>query len=343
MQSQRRMMRRAWHCRKHLLAGVLPKKGFMKYYSTLAIVTVGLGLLSIHPSAVSVRAQGSSVQELNSGQVTWKDLTFTAEKFWGSVATSIRLKTVPAGEVQKSLIGVPQQVALQASEPQIRTLTVQSAVDPPMGSNELISSQAWFASSNAAALQRIQLRQGDDVWQNIYRFTATGVYRLRKKPKSTDEKNLPPEQWTKVKESFYPFGNEKLRCTCVLEPSGLLYLAAAINFGQAATPLSVCVFNKQQLHLVTVTVGGYQPLQVNYLETINNHDIRTEAVIEGMKLSFQPRAVVSPDTEPEAFSFLGLRGDFDIFIDKASHLPVQVSGKILGFGNVQIKLQKVEF
>jgi hypothetical protein len=241
------------------------------------------------------------------------------------------------------LIGVPQQVALQASEPQTSLMTVQSAVDPLMGSNELISSQAWFLSDNAAALQRIQLRQGGDMWQNIYRFTSEGAYRLRKKPNSIDEKKLPPEQWTKIKESFYPIDGKKLDCACVLEPSGLLFLAAAINFGVVETPLSVCVFNKEQLHRVTVSMSDGQPLRVNYLEMIGHHEIRTDAIIEGMKLSFQPRALVPADTEPEAFSFLGLRGDFDIFIDPASHLPVQINGQILGFGNVQINLQKVKF
>jgi hypothetical protein len=39
---------------------------------------------------------------------------------------------------------------------------------------------------------------------------------------------------------------------------------------------------------------------------------------------------------------MGLKGDFDIFIDKVSRIPVRISGKIPGFGKVEFKLGEVQ-
>ena len=84
-------------------------------------------------------------------------------------------------------------------------------------------------------------------------------------------------------------------------------------------------------------------MKVNYLEKTGGNQTRREKEIDAAKISFQPRALVSEDQAPEEFSILGLNGDFDIFIDKATQLPVQISGKILSFGKIDIKLQEVEF
>jgi hypothetical protein len=59
-----------------------------------------------------------------------------------------------------------------------------------------------------------------------------------------------------------------------------------------------------------------------------------------LKISFQPCVLAPIQEEPESFSFLGLKGDFDIYVDKVTHFPVQVNGKISTFIKVDIKLQE---
>jgi hypothetical protein len=53
--------------------------------------------------------------------------------------------------------------------------------------------------------------------------------------------------------------------------------------------------------------------------------------------------MVPQDEQPEEFSFMGLKGDFEIYIDAATRIPVQVSGQISRIGKVHIRLQTVEF
>jgi hypothetical protein len=137
------------------------------------------------------------------------------------------------------------------------------------------------------------------------------------------------------------YGDKGLECPQILEPASLLYIVSAIDLTTAHPPLNLCVFNKKQLHLVKVSVGGSQSLQVNYLEKLGDSQIRVDKKIDTIRISFQPRSLAPTDIEPEAFSFLGLKGDFDIFLDKTSRIPVQVSGKIAAFGKADIFLQEV--
>jgi hypothetical protein len=83
-------------------------------------------------------------------------------------------------------------------------------------------------------------------------------------------------------------------------------------------------------------------LKVNYVQELGGKQIRIEKNIDAIRISFQPRSLAPEDKESEQFSFLGLKGDFDIYLDKASNLPVLVSGQISTIGKVDIKLQEVE-
>ncbi|MGB5746223.1 MAG: hypothetical protein WBM69_04530 [Desulfobacterales bacterium] len=281
--------------------------------------------------------------ELETGQVLWKHLSYQGKHFLGKVEAVVSLTGLPAKEAHRVLIPIPEGNPLQATTTHVLVFDVQSVADPLFGANDLTGSQAWFSPLDIAALQRIRSRKGDDIWQNTYRFTEKGVYRLRKKPGRTDQKKLAPEHWTKIKESFYPYHDKRPGSRAVLEPTGLLYLVSAFDFMKQTAPLSLYVFDRKQLHQVRVHVSGRQRLKVSYIEKTLEKDIRREGMIDAVKISFKPRAMVPQDEQPEEFSFMGLRGDFEIYIDRATRIPVQVSGQISRIGKVDIRLQTVEF
>jgi hypothetical protein len=277
------------------------------------------------------------------GQVLWKNLSYQGKNFLGKVETVVSLADLPAEEAQGLLISIPEGSPLQALTTHLMVIDVQSVADPLFGANNLTGSRAWFTPGDAAALQRIRSRKGDDIWQNTYRFAEKGVYRLRRKPGGVDEKKLAPEHWTKIKASFYPYQAIGPGSQTVLEPTALLYLVSALDFRKPTAPRSLYVFDRKQLHQVQVHVDGLQRLKVSYIEKNPGKDIRREGMIDTAKISFKPRALVPRDEQPEDFSFLGLKGNFEIYIDAATRVPVQVSGQISGIGTVQIRLQTVEF
>jgi hypothetical protein len=126
-----------------------------------------------------------------------------------------------------------------------------------------------------------------------------------------------------------------------VEPLVLLYLVSAIDLESPNGTLSLCVFNKKQLHQVQIRKAGIQRLVVDYRQKLKEGEVRREGEIEAVKYSFKTRSLAGKDEKAEPFSFLGLKGDFDVFVDKTSRIPVQVSGEIAKFGKVDIKLREV--
>ena len=313
----------------------------MRLLLRLALLLCLLIISSFGWHSISGVGRTAFAFEIDADKVLWNHLSYRAKSIFGKVTTDVHLMAVPVEEAADLLITDPAGEALQPSGATIFTLTVYSNINPLFGSDEILKTQSWFDPNGAAALQRIRLRLGQRKWQRSYRFTQQGVFRLKKIPKDSREKNLPLDQWTKIKNRFFLYGDKGLECPRILEPASLLYIVSAIDLTTADPPLNLCVFNKKQLHLVKVSVGGSQSLKVNYLEKLGDSQIRVDKKIDTIKISFQPRSLAPTDIEPEEFSFLGLKGDFDIFIDKTSRIPVQVSGKIAAFEKVDIFLQEV--
>ena len=198
---------------------------------------------------LSLLTNSSGAQTLLSNRfdterISWSHLSYTAENFFGTVTTDVHLATFLAGEIAKSLIVVPKGAAFQASSSTIFGITVDSAIDPLIGATEKMNSWSWYDLNTGIVLQRIRLRQGKEKWQKIYRFTNQGVYRLRKKPSSTDETNLPLERWTNSEGTFYPYSLSEDGCSRVVEPSVMLFLVSKMDLTEEASSLSLCVFGK---------------------------------------------------------------------------------------------------
>ena len=281
--------------------------------------------------------------EIDADKVLWNHLSYRAQSIIGKMTIDVYLSTSPAEEVADFLIAAPGGAGMHASGATVFKLIVHSQIAPLLGFNEILDTQSWIDSNEAAALQQNRLRLGQETWQKIYRYTDKGVFRLRKKPKDSNEENLPFKQWTKTKESFYPYGTPSPECSAVMEPSSLLMVASVIKKMKPDIPLQLCVFNRNQLHQVKVSVDGSRTLKVNYLEKSGTNQTRRDNAIDVIKIFFQPRSLVLNNEDPAEFSFLGLKGDFDIYVAQDSGLPVQVSGKITTFGKIDIRLQTVEF
>jgi len=309
-----------------------------------SFAAVCLALLLIHGLSVGLcQAQSSYATNFASDRVSWRSLHFKEDRFFGKVEIEVQLAVLPAKAAAEQLLVVPLAEALQPSGATIITIVVDSDIKPFLGSNEILKTQSWFNSKDAAALQRIRLRQGDKIWQKSYCFQPDGVYHERKKPVGKKQLELPPAQWTTFEKRFYQYNGEDHKCTAVLEPSALLYLASVMDFSEQKVPLSLCVFDKQQLYRVTATAGEVRQLKVNYLERSPGKQIRREGSIDVTRISFQPNSLRPKNDESEELSFLMLQGDFDVFIDQSSYIPVRVSGKSDGLGKIDIRLQAVAF
>lgn len=308
------------------------------------LVFVYLALLVVLGLAANLcLAQSSSPIKFDAERLPWRRLSFKADNFFGKVATDVRLETMSAKEAADLLLAVPQAEGLQPSGATVIAITVDSNIDPMIGPNEILNTQSLFNPGDGAVLQRLRLRHGGKVWQKSYRFLSNGVYHQRKRPSGKKQPELPPNQWKTFETRWYPYNGSYPECRPVLEASEFLYLASVVGFTQQKDPLSLCVFNKKQLHRVTVSAGEAGRLKVNYLERLPAKQIRREGSIQVVKISFQPRGLDAGNKDFEEFSFLGLQGDFEIYVDATARIPVQVSGQIPGIGKLDIRLDEAAF
>ncbi len=312
------------------------------------ILLVGIVLLGAmgafgpgRTAALSPAADGESEPV----RAVWKHLSFRGNHFLGEATIEVSLTEVPAAEAGNQLIAIPQGSPgpLDAIGCPVMVIEVKSNADPLFGADEITGSRAWFSSGNAAALQRIRSRRGDDIWQNTYRFTQSGVYRIRKKPARSDEKKLEPAHWTKIKESFFSYPPVGPELKIVMEPTGILYLAANLDMRSPASPGSFYVFDRKQLHEVSVQVNERRSLKVSYVEKGRRKEIKRQGKTDAVRISIKPRALAPQGKKPEEFSFMGLKGEFEIYIDPVSGIPLQVSGQIPRIGKIDIRLQTVEY
>jgi hypothetical protein len=309
---------------------------------SLKKLVVTVGLLSVL-LAGSLRAQSGPVLRLDAEAFPWKRLAYTAKKVFGTVTTEIQWENLAVEKVRKLLIPAPRGEALQTADHRVFSIKSHAVVKSLWAADDVLKTQAWYDPGNGAVLQRVRWRHGQERWQKTYRFTDKGVFRVRKTPGSPEKNDDTPVQWSNIKESFYPYTLNSAGCPHVLEPLVLLFIVSAIDFESDSVPLSFCVFNKKQLHQVQIRKAGVQRLKIDYLEKVAETEVRRKRKIEAVKFSINTRSLAGKEKKTEPFSFLGLKGDFDIYLDKTAKIPVQVCGYIPGFGEVKIRLQKIEF
>jgi hypothetical protein len=310
------------------------KKTLLFILISMAIPVTGL----LNPA----RAQSYSQIELDPKRVLWTQLSYHIKNFSAEVNAQVRLESLPAEEVEAVLIKSPQSVPIKAMRPESYKISVDYAVDsifkPPV---ETINN-VWFNPVDATALGRIRLRRGNADFKKVYRFTEQGVFRHQREPRDPQETSKEPENWTDIKDSFYPYDRDQLGCPNVTERMVLIYIASAAEISKDTQPQSFCVFGRRQLFQVWLKPQGFQLLEVDFIEKKKDSKTRRQGEVEALKIALEIEPLASNLKKVEDFSFLGFQKDIAIFVDPVSTIPIQISGEIPWVGKVTIKLREAQ-
>jgi hypothetical protein len=290
----------------------------------------------------STRAQSYSQIKLDPKRVPWTQLSYRIKNFSTEVNVQVQLESLPAAEVKAALIKSPQGVPIEAWRPESNRITVHYNVDSIFKPPVKTINHVWFNPKDATALGRIRLRRGNADFKKVYRFTEQGVFRHRREPKDQQETLQRPEKWTDVKDTFYPYNLDQLGCPNITERLVMIYIASAAELSKSMQPLSLCVFGRRQLFHVRFKPEGFHSLKVDFIEKNQQSKIRRQGEVEALKIALEVQPLASDLEKIEDFSFLGFQEEIAIFIDPASDLPIQLSGKIPMVGNVTIKLHEVQ-
>jgi hypothetical protein len=303
-------------------------------------LTILIGLGTITRSA---GAQSGSPLDLDFHQVPWTHLSFFAKNFWVEVLTDIQLSSVPSSDLDPLLLKSPRGTPIKPETAKSAQMTINTIIDSRFRSPVNIHNSIWFNPTDASAFGRVRLRRGEDDFKKIYRFTEQGVFRHRIEPRGKKEVSQAPEKWTDIKDSFYPYDLARLGCPGpgVIERSLLLYIISAAGLLEKNDTLSLCVFDKRQLHRVTLQHASVSPIKVDYIEKSKQGEIRRQEIVKAIEITLSSEPLESDLKENEKFSFLGLHKDITIHIDPASGIPIQASGTIPTAGRVILNLNKV--
>jgi len=312
---------------------------FNHRYATIVIFLMLCGLLATRSAG---GAQSNAFLKLDATRVSWTQLSFHAKNFWVEVSTDIQMKSLPASDLDGVLLAAPKGMPIKPLTPQINEMTINTTIDPRFRLPAKIHNRIWFNPTDAAAIARIRLRRGEDDFKKMYRFTDRGVFRHRLEPRDKKEASLEPEQWTDVKDSFYPYEQARLGCAGVTERSLLIYILSAIDISKMNTPISLCVFDKRQLHRVELRKQGIHPIEVDYIENDQQSAIAKKKTINALKVSITALSALSDLKDSENFSFLGFHKDISIYIDPILHLPIQASGVIPTVGKIHLRLSECQ-
>ena len=282
--------------------------------------------------AGSVLAEGQAPR-----RVSWEQLSFAASNSLGQVEAEIELMPQLEQDLELEPTGGTHGPVLLPKQP---VLLLRAAVDARfLFQRKRWNGQVWFLADSGSALQRIRLKPGKQGSLKLFRYGRDGVYRKRIEPRGREEADLPPEQWGRVKRSFYPYPEDRAGCPRVLDPLALLHTLSATDWS-AGSELEFCVFNKQGLYLVRLQSQGRERVQTGF-QLQQGKSIRlVEQQVDAWKVSLTSRALHPESGDLDPFEFLGFEGDVQLLLEPDLGIPIRLSGEIPAAGPVALDLTK---
>jgi hypothetical protein len=288
--------------------------------------------------AVSLCTAASEPRRLDAGRVSWRAFQIGGSRLGNSVSTTIELAPVPAG-AEKEFLASPRGTPFAAGTPQAAVLAVKTVIRPQAFSPVTLTSRVWFDPQSARPLQQIRWRRGQDDYDQTYRFTDEGVFRLQREPRSAAEAALPPDRWTKIDQKFYTLGARTGQAT---ETSLLIYLLSALFRPEEGGAFNLTVFNKRQLFDVRLMPQPVQSLPVDFILKQGGRETRVQRTAQVLPIRMDSRTLDPGGKDADDFSFLGLKEDIVVFFENSSRFPIRVSGVIPGLGRIDLPLQEIE-
>jgi len=309
---------------------------------TLLSIVLSVGLILIGDFSNSIWSQSYSLLELDVKRIQWTRLMYQVKSVMVNMTTNVDLEFLSADKVKAALIENQEGVAIQIPSTGGYQLASHTIIDSIFQPPVKITNQVWFEPRNATALGRIRLRQGKDDFKKIYRFTQQGVFRHRREPKDKQEAQQDPENWTDVKDTFYPYNLAQLGCANVSERLLLIYIASTVEHLDNSKPLFLCIFGKRQLFQVQLKSAGLHSVKIDYIEKQQQSTNQRQGEVKAHKILLEAKPMESNLEKVENFSFLGFRKNIAFFIHPASKLPIQISGEVPKAGEVTLKLHEVQ-
>jgi len=272
------------------------------------------------------------------GHWVWSELSYQASKWPAEAQVDFSSERVSAMNMPTKYVVSPQGIPVSPKKNDVLLLRAKVNLKLPLQSADDQFFDVWYDPDDGAALMRVHWRRGGRPKWNAYRFTDTGVFRIKRKPGSHDDVVHLPSEWREEARSYYSYQGGQHDCNRVSDPVALFYLLASKSVLSSSKTTDICVFGEKHLHHVSVKQSKSRRVAANFRLAIDGNEWRQQGEYDVTEWTL--RAVESDGDSVEPFSLLGLQGDIRFQVDPVSHLPLMFSGSISGFGQVVFQLTR---
>jgi hypothetical protein len=304
----------------------------------LLVSLLNMTRLVVFPGSIS--AEPYSHLSLDPNRIQWSYLLYEVKSTSADVTTEVRLEFPTQAEAKASMIESREGDPLPVPAAGCYKITVTTLLDSALHAPVKSVDHLWFDPQDATALGRDMLRQGDEDFKKVFRFTKQGVFRYQREPKDKKEASFEPDKWTKVIDRFYPYDAGRLGCPNIVDRLLVIYIVSTSGALENNQPLSLCVFGKRQLFSVKLRPAGSHSINVDYIEQKDQGNDRRNAEVKAVKIDLEAKPLESNLENVENFSFMGFLNKISFSIDSARNLPIEIRGEIPPVGNVTLKLKE---
>ncbi|MDP6377448.1 MAG: hypothetical protein QGI55_16685 [Pseudomonadales bacterium] len=260
----------------------------------------------------------------------WNKAVFRASKFGFSLDAILSIGA--AGAVQR-LIAWPdgyEGEAVQAADQDLIELIVRRN-----GLGRDTHTALVLDRGNAAAIQRVRLESGRHRHFKTTRFGTEGISVVRRKPLRGEER-LAPETWGDVKEKFKPYPAGSTEVEVITDPLALFYVLASADLGGPSNGFRLLVFIDGYVMNFKVKVAGYEEVQADYYTGGERRVERVRALRVKIDMTHNGGAI-----DDEEIRVLGMKGDFEVFLDSDRRVPLLIRGRVPYLGRVDVRLREL--
>ncbi len=272
---------------------------------------------------------------LDLSDIAWSRLSFVATEAASEVSAEFRLSPVPPGELGALLPANAAEQSAIAPDAEVMRLT---GVVNIARVDKTFETDVWFLPRGAAALKRRRLKTGKEPSLQTFWYLAEGVRRERADPGGRGETKLPPDQWTRVREHFYPYGPPRKGCTTLTDPLVLVLIARTAMGPEGRPQDGLCAFNKKTLHQAAWQPAAIRDLEVDFKVVTGESATRTKGRVAARQVVLKATAAYGAGRKPDPFEVFEMSGDIEIWLEGSSGLPLQISGQVSGIGTVSFVL-----